>query len=155
MPRAEIAHKQALYTLAKLYAELGGKLRRAKDKAPIRANIEHVAAVILLLEPSFDLSTIRPVERYKRNSLFVRGECFTAALDVLRRAGMPLTSKEIATIMLQERGLAEPDRKMVRHMVGAVHASLRNHAGGVICLVSGSHPSLWGISQEQRQNRCT
>jgi hypothetical protein len=89
MPRAEIARKQALYALAKLYAELGGKLRRANDKLPIRANIEHVAAVILLLDPAFDLSAIRPVERYKRNPLFDRGDCFRAALDVLRHAATP------------------------------------------------------------------
>ncbi|HWI28700.1 MAG TPA: hypothetical protein VN668_17120 [Stellaceae bacterium] len=142
MPRAEIAHKQALYTLAKLYGELAGKLRRAKDKAPIRANIEHVAATILLLDPAYDLASIQPVERYKHNPLFARGECFPAALAVLRRSQMPLTSKEIATRLLQERGITLPDRKMVRHMVGAVHTSFRNHAGGMIIAV-GSKPQRW------------
>jgi len=144
MPRAEIASKQALYTLAKLYAELGGKLRRAKDKAPIRANIEHVAATILLLDPAYDLASIKPVERYRRNPLFRRGECFTAALGVLRRSGMPLTSKEIATRLLQERGIARPDRKMVRHMVGAVHASFRNHENRLIIPVTRK-PQRWRL----------
>lgn len=147
MPRAEIARKQALHALAKLYAELGGKLRRAKDKATIRANIEHVAAVILLLNPAFDLSAVRPVERYKRNPLFDRGDCFRAALDVLRRAGKPLTSKEVATLLLQERGIPEPTRKMVRHMVGAVHTSFRNHTGRIVTALTGSRPKRWSISR--------
>lgn len=145
MPKAKIAHKQALYTLAKLYAELGGMLRRAKDKAPIRANIEHVAAVILLLEPGFDLASIKPRQRYKPNPVFDRGECFTAALDVLRRAGVPLTSKEVATRLLEERGIAAPDRKAVRHMVGAVHASFLNHAGRVVIAHPGTRPRRWSV----------
>jgi hypothetical protein len=145
MPKAEIARKQALYTLAKLYAELGGKLHGAKDKAPIRANIENVAAVILLLEPAFDLSAIKPRQRYKRNPLFRRGECFKAALDVLRRVGVPLTSKEVATLLLQERGIAHPDRKAVRHMVGAVHASFLNHAGRLVIAHPGTRPKRWSV----------
>lgn len=58
MPRAEIASKQALYALAKLYSELAGRLRRARDKAAIRANIEHVAATILLLDPAYEESLV-------------------------------------------------------------------------------------------------
>lgn len=144
MPRAEIASKQALYTLAKLYSELAGKLRRAKDKAPIRANIEHVAATMLLLDPHYDLGSIRPVKRYNRNPLFKRGECFPAVLALLRQGDGPLTSKEIATRLLQGRGISRPDRKMIAHMVGAVHTSLRNHQGKTVVEVQG-RPMRWEI----------
>lgn len=148
MPRAEIASKQALFTLAKLYSELAGKLRRAKDKAPIRTNIEHVAATIPLLDPAYDLASIKPVERYKRNPLFERGECFPAALAVLRHAAVPLTSKEIATRLLQDRGVGCPDRKMVAHMVGVVHSSLRNHEGQLVVVASNQKPIRWTLSRD-------
>ena len=147
MTRARLAHKPAMFPLVRLYARLAAELERPKRAvALIRADIEHVAAVILMLEPDFDLSAIAPRTRYKRNLLFKRGECFRAAIDVLRRAEGPLTSKEVATRMLQAKGAAEPDRLTVRHMVGAVHVSFLNHQGGTIIAHKGK-PVRWSLGR--------
>ena len=146
MTRARLAHKPAMFPLIRLYARLAAELERPKRiVALVRADIEHVAAVILMLEPAFDLSTIAPRTRYKRNPLFKRGECFRSAVDVLRRAEGPLTSKEVAMRMLHAKGIAEPDRLIVRHMVGAVHVSFLNHRGRTVMAREGK-PVRWSLA---------
>ncbi len=146
MPHAEIARKQALFTLAALYAELAGKLKRPRrDAAKVRVDIEHVAAVILLLDPTFDLAQIRPIERYKPNPLFRRGECFRMALEVLREAGKPLTSKEVAMRMLQKRGVPEPKAGQIRHMAAVVHSSFRNHQNKAVWRLNDGTQTQWKI----------
>jgi hypothetical protein len=70
MPRAEILSKQAIHTLARLHAELAGKIetnRKSGDK--LRAQMVQVEAVIKMLAPEFNVSRIAP----KRGSSAIPG----------------------------------------------------------------------------------
>jgi hypothetical protein len=91
MPRAEIASKQALFTLAKLHSELAGKLldSRAETRRLTVAMLQ-VEAVMKMLAPGFNLKTIA-VRRRKPNPWFRRGTVYREALDVLRAAKGPMT----------------------------------------------------------------
>jgi hypothetical protein len=52
MPRAEIASKQAVYTLGLLHAELAGKLLANKREAiRLRTAMMQVEAVVKMLQP--------------------------------------------------------------------------------------------------------
>ena len=133
MPVAALAHKQALYTLAKLYARLGGELWRPKrPMAAIRAEIEHVAAVILMLEPDFDLARIKPLRLNRSNPLFRKGQCSRLALEVLRGADRPITTREIALAVFKRLGVPHPSWLAMRNMVPAVHLTLRHWQGKTV-----------------------
>ena len=90
MPRAEIASKQAVYTLGLLHAELAGKLLANKREAiRLRTAMMQVEAVVKMLEPGFSVASIAAKRRNKSNPWFKHGTLFRSAVDVLRRAGIP------------------------------------------------------------------
>jgi hypothetical protein len=140
-------HKPAMYALLRLHAELGGKIKDNRQQAArLASDMGHVEAVIRMLEPGFDVTSIAARRRYKANPWFRRGEGFRAALGVLRAAEGPLTTREIAVRMLRGRGVTAPTIKMIRDLVGAVHASLRNNEGNTVESHQGGHAVRWSIS---------
>src|SRR6266511_587441 len=104
MPRAQIATTQAKFTLEQLHAELGGKILDNKAQAKRLAEaMKHVEAVLKMLDRGYDVRPIA-VRRRKPNPWFKRGTVFRCALDALRAAGKPLTTREIALAMLTAKG---------------------------------------------------
>jgi hypothetical protein len=89
--------EQAVYTLGLLYAELAGKLLESKREAiRLRIAMMQVEAVVKVLQPGFNIASIAAKRRNKSNPWFKRGTLFRSAVDVLRRAGTPMTAREIA-----------------------------------------------------------
>jgi hypothetical protein len=97
-----------------------------------------------MFDPAFDVRPIA-IRRRKANPWFRRGACIQHALDVLRKATGPLTTKEIAVRMLQETGIAEPDVKQVRNLIGAVNRSLLRHVGKSVQHVGEGSPARWAL----------
>jgi hypothetical protein len=86
MPRAEIASKQAIFTLSQLLAELAGKFAENRNAGvKIKTAMMQVEAVLQMLQPSFDVRSISAKRRNKSNPWFKRGTLFRSAVDVLRR----------------------------------------------------------------------
>src|SRR5437588_8287513 len=108
-------HKPATYALLRLLAELTDPLDRW-----------HVEATIQLLEPGFKP---RPLGRRKPNPWFKPGTIFRHAMDALRAAGVPLTSREIAFTLLASRQVTNADPATVRSFVVSVDSVLRFHKG--------------------------
>ena len=147
MPRAEIATTQAKHTLEQLHAELGGKILDNKTEAErLRQAMQHVEAVLKLLDPDHNLRTIA-VRRRKPNPYFKRGTVFRAALDVLRKATGPITASEITLAMLADKGVLDAPAKAVRDLEGAVRAGLRNHEGGAVGTVGDLMPVRWALKR--------
>jgi hypothetical protein len=93
MPRAEIASKQAVHTLGLLHAELAGKFAENRNAGvKIKTAMMQVEAVLQMLQPSFDVRSISAKRRNKSNPWFRRGTLFRSAVDVLRRATVPMTA---------------------------------------------------------------
>src|SRR6267143_1227948 len=104
MPRAEILSKQAVHTLGLLHAELAGKLLDNKRSAiKIRTAMMQVEAVLQMLQPGFNVAGIAAKRRNKSNPWFKRGTLFRSAVDVMRRAGAPMTAREIANRMVADK----------------------------------------------------
>src|SRR3989442_14321996 len=121
--RAEIASKQAKFTLLRLHAELDGRILYNKKEAKRLAQaMLHVEAVLRMLEPGYNVRSIA-VRRRKPNPWFKRGTVFRYVLDALRTARKPLTSREIVVHMLAAKGVRDARPKAIRDLAGAVLAS--------------------------------
>jgi hypothetical protein len=77
--------------------------------------------------------------------MFERGTLFRHALNVLRTAEEPLTTREVVLAMLQARGLSEPTAKQVRELYGGVQSFLRNCCGKSVVRVGERVPMRWSI----------
>lgn len=146
MPYAQIAAKQAKYTLEKLHAELAGKIHDNKREAKRLAEaMVHVEAVLKLLVPGYDVRPIA-VRRRKPNPWFKRGTVYRHALDVLRTAQEPMTTREITERMLAAKGVTNADPKALRDLITSVLSCLRLHEGKSVRTVGEGMPARWAIS---------
>ena len=139
-------HKPAMFALLRLHAELGGQIKENKKEAKRLAKcMLHVEAVLKMLEPGYNVRPIS-VRRRKPNQWFRRGTVFRHALDVLRTAEAPLTTREITERMLVAKGITDAKPKAVRDLAGGVQASLRNHAGKGIIEYPETYPARWSVA---------
>ncbi len=89
------------------------------------ADIEHLDATIKQFAPGYRLEGIRSKE-YRPPSDWSRpGEMTKLVLDTLRRAAEPLTSRDVALVLMREKGMDPSDHKLMRLMVKRAAASLR------------------------------
>jgi len=86
------------------------------------------------------------VRRRKPNPWFKRGTVFRHALDVLRAAEKPLTTREITARMLATRGVTDAPPKAARDLAGGVQSSLRNHKGVAVLTVGEGMPVRWALA---------
>jgi hypothetical protein len=143
--KAEIATKQACFTLDRLHAELAGKIADNKrEAARLAQNMCHVEAVMKLLDPDYSVRSIA-VRRRKPNPYFKRGTIFRHALEVLRQAEQPLMTTEITARMFEAKGVKDPPREAFRTVFGGVQASLRNNDGKTVRAIGEARPTRWGL----------
>jgi hypothetical protein len=53
-----------------------------------------VEAVVKMQQPGFNVASIAAMRRNKSNPWFTRGTLFRSAVDVMRRAGSPMTARD-------------------------------------------------------------
>jgi hypothetical protein len=146
MRNTEISYTPAVHALTRLHAELGGKIKDNRREAKRLAGMmQHVEAVLKMLRPEFDLKSIAARRRYKNAGPYKRGEVFRNVLAILRAAPEPVTSREIAILMLKRAGIGEPSTAQIRAMFGAVHPSLRNHEGKTVERIGEGMPARWRV----------
>ena len=134
-----MTHSPLMYGLIKLHRQIEGEVKRGKG------NLAHVRAVIQIVSPGFDVSTIRPTKAYRPNPWFQRGEIFREALAVLREAGTPLSQTEIVRRMLAKRGVPEPSQTALRDMRNAIHATLPRYEGQAIKSTGRRESRRWSV----------
>jgi hypothetical protein len=147
MPRAEILSKQAIHTLTQLHAELAGKIetnRKSGDK--LRAQMVQVEAVIKMLAPDFNVARIAPKRRVVGNPWFKRGTMFRSAVDAMRRAGRPMTCREITDAVLEGK-TPQPTRKQAIDVQAAILAALRKRDGTTVA--GEGSPARWALKQQE------
>ena len=125
--------------LIKLHRQLDGEVKRSKK------NLDHVRALIEIVSPGFDVSTIRPKKAYKPNPWFERGEIFREALSVLREAETPLSQTEIVKRMLAKRGVTDPTPENLRDMRNALHVTLPRYEGKAIKSTGKREMRRWSV----------
>jgi hypothetical protein len=145
MPHAKILTKQALYTLSQLHSELAGKLSANQREAKrLRLAIFQVEAVMKLLSPDVNLRLIAPKRRNVGNPWFKRGTLARAVIDTLRRAAVPMTTREIAGVLLLGKK-PEATRHQAIVLQAAILATLRRRNGGAV--VGEGAPARWRLKE--------
>jgi hypothetical protein len=134
----------AVAQLVNLHADLGGKLLACQAQAArLTSDMRHVEAVIRMFDPGYDVRRIAVKRRQKKNPWFKRGHMFRAAIDVLREAGAPLETREIAVRLLAGQGVTEPTLAQIRNMTGALRPTLDNHEGKTVERAGAGIPARW------------
>jgi hypothetical protein len=128
-----------MYGLIQLHSRLEGELRKQ------RKNLAHVRAVIGIVDPNFDVSSIKPIRTNKLNPFFKRGEAFLLALDVLRVATEPMLPMEIAIAMLAKKGVPKPTADQRRAAWNAVKNTMDGYNGRAVVSIGHPHARRWSI----------
>ena len=145
MPRAEIASKQAMFTLSQLHAELAGKFLENRNAAvKIKTAMLQVEAVMQMLQPGFNVRSIAAKRRNKSNPWFKRGTLFRSAVDVMRRAGTPMTRREIAEALIAGKP-PQATHKQAKDLQAAILAALRKRNGKTV--VGEGAPARWRLKE--------
>jgi hypothetical protein len=95
-----------------------------------------------MLRPDFNVSRIAPKRRVVGNPWFKRGTLYRSAVDVMRRAGVPMTAREITDAMIAEKA-PTATRKQAIDIEAAILASMRKRDGTTV--VSEGAPARWSL----------
>ncbi len=140
MPRvSKTTQSPLMYGLIKLHSRLDADLRKQKE------NLEHVRAVIKIVSPDFDISSIKPKRTNQRSPFFKRGEAFLLALDVLREAAEPLRPMEIAIAMLAKKGVLKPTAIERRAAWNAIKNTMDRYDGKAVRSIGHAHARRWSV----------
>jgi hypothetical protein len=141
-----VEHTQpALYALARLHAELGGRIQENKREAVrLRADMVHVERVLKLLEPEYDTRTIAARRKFQTNPVFRRKKLFGSIVGVLKESLLPMTAQEIAAILLErhyKNGLTKVQQHNLRtNIIKAIKRYPEAIAG------DGQRPERWRLT---------
>jgi len=139
-----------LCALKRLHADIGGKIiENRKNAKRLREDKRHVAAVIKMFSPGYDVRAIAARRTYKPNPWFRRGTLFRSALDIMRATSEPLTVAEIVDRMLAGKGVISARMDQIRGLQSAVLASLRNREGkGRVQIADNRIPARWVLAKQ-------
>lgn len=135
--------------LVKKRAELAGELAHMHDAiAEAVRNLEHLDAAIRIIAPDYEPEGIAPKLFRPPEDWSKRGQMGRMVLSILRNAKEPITTREIASRMILERGLAM-DAKLLRVMTKRVGAALREQRerGRVQSDEGPGTYQLWNVSR--------
>jgi hypothetical protein len=132
-------NSQTLCALRRLHAEIGSKIIDSrKNTKRLREDKRHVAAVIRMFSPEYDVEAIEAWRTYKANPWFKRGTLFRSAPDIMRRTADPLTVREIVDRMLADKSINGPRIDQVHGLQSAVLASLQDRKGKGLIVSEGA-----------------
>lgn len=148
-----MAESHAVSGLAAKRSELTGEI--AHYQALIKrltADVAHLDAAIKILAPEFDLRTVRAKEYRKRSSIFSHGDALVQVLDVMREAGDPITSIQIAKTLLAKHGESvEQDYNCTaKHVNNALHRLRKKNLAEMCGVIpgKGAGTNLWKLVED-------
>jgi hypothetical protein len=108
--------------LTRKRAEIAGQIEHTQ--AALRklvTELDAIDAAIRIFDPTADIATIKSKAYPPRHAAF-RGEMMRHVMGCLRTASEPVTSRDIATVVMKARGLNPDDAELavtIRKRVGA------------------------------------
>lgn len=145
MGHKAVGPPQLVKTLRRTYARKLGELRAGSDVA---ADLEHLAAVILMFWPGEDFAAIKPVRPHASHKGGKTGAVWlTAALDVLRTANGPLTVQEIVARIMAARGEpVDPDSSAFVSAECSLIAALGRRRDAYVVRIGKHRPYGWALA---------
>lgn len=120
-----MAEPHVITALSRKRAELSGDIERLQRELSDKiAALEKLDATLLLFDPSYEITSIKPKVFRPPEDWSKRGEMTRIILGVMRKASEPLTSSDIAAQLIVERALDRTD-KLQRLMTKRVGVALR------------------------------
>jgi len=146
-----MAETHVVSGLAAKRSELTGQIEHYHTLIKrLTADVAHIDAALKIFSPVFDLRTVRSKAYRTRVSIFRHGDALVQVLDVMREAGEPMTSSQIAETLLAKRGESsgEADYNCAgKHVNNALHRlekkSLVRISGNLPGKGKGQH--LWAL----------
>ena len=138
-----MATNQLMHGLRRQYGKTLGLLHSASsDRVRLMGDLAHLAAVIRMFRPCEDVESIRAIRPHKdRGATFTR-QWTRVALDVLREAGEPLETREIARRVALAEGVTDP--RAMASIVCSLHQSLERRRGVGVVRLEGE-PKRWVV----------
>jgi hypothetical protein len=141
-----MARRIIVTTLERKYAHLLGCQKRLRyPSLSLAADLAHIEAVVRLFDPSWDKAGVRPVIPSTLSRWGKKGLGMRTAIEILKRADTPLTTRKIATQVLERLGLPKPDRWEFNSLCASFHTSLSHQIGKGLVVVEG-RPRRWAFS---------
>ncbi len=128
-------------------AEIAGKIEHEQTVLrQLIIDLDNIDAALRIFKPDIDLEEIKPKPLPPRHAAF-KGQVTQAVFKYLREAKGPLTSKQMAELLMKERGLNTLDKKLVVLITKRVGAGLKHYRGrGLLRSVKGPDGFiLWEI----------
>lgn len=126
-------NEHVLGGLIRKRAEIAGQIEHTQlALRKLVADMDSIDAAIRLFDPEADITAIKPRQYPPRHAAF-RGEMMRHVMGCLRLATKPVTTREIALVVMKARGLNPDDAELlvtIRKRVGACIWKLKQ-AGGV------------------------
>ena len=137
----------ATAALIRKRAELAGEIEaRAAALDQLRADLAHLDAAIRIMCPDAEPELIRPKKPSRKGcDWFGRQELPRLVLGALRGAEQPLSSIEIALIVMERKGLPV-DAVALRRVAGMVKGALHRREGRMVERVGNGRDVRWRVA---------
>jgi hypothetical protein len=115
-------NEHVLSGLVRKRAEIAGPIEHAQDSIrKLVMNLDAIDAAIRIFDPNADIGAIHPKQYPPRHAAF-RGEMMRHVMGCLRVSEKPITSRDVALVVMKARGLDPADGELlvtIRKRVGA------------------------------------
>jgi hypothetical protein len=130
-------------------AEIARRVHAVEDHLKrLRASLAHIDAILPLFEAGEDDPEILQRPLHRRSRYFASGEVLKRCRDALREATGPLSSVEIADILMTKKGIAKDDPQIRRYIADSVLPVMRRLAKRGIATKSGRAANTrWEITK--------
>lgn len=131
-------------------AELAGDIERTQaDLQRMIRELEHLDATIRLFDADYQIEAIKPKTFRPPEDWAKRGEMTRIVLTILRQAAEPLTTRDIAFQLMQERALDTGNLNMLRLMTKRCGVALRGqrNRGLVRSLEGPGQTMVWEVAR--------
>lgn len=138
-----------LHALLRKRAEIAGEIEHAQKRIRnLIVELDHVEATIHLFAPEAKVETMRPKPFPPRHQAF-KGELIRLVLGTLREAKQPLTSRDLAHVVMRARGLSPDDLDMTTIMTRRVGSCLlaQEHRGVTRRVDKVGPYQRWGLAR--------
>jgi len=141
-----MAETHVISALTAKRSELAGLVaHHRKEMIRFSEEVKTIDATIKLFEPDYRIQAIKTKRHQKKNDFFKHGEAHRLILDILREAGKPLSTNNIAQAVMSDKGIGGEHEKALQASIltilhrqkksGLVGTTGKDHKGNCIWII--------------------